>query len=229
MGTLPNSKSAQVEFFSDRINLWNDNAATIGLTSEEIAAFLTTRINPAAEALEAARQAREAAKAATLAADDAVALMMDEGRGLVSKIQTTAKTSDNANAVYAAANIPAPQPRTPRGVPEQPVNINAEPTTSGVLNLRWGGTIEGRQWYDVARRVTDADGQISDWQVIGSAGERRFADSTLPAGTTGVQYRVRAASSAGASLWATGITVELTPVPTTPQFTLRSTVGREAA
>lgn len=229
MAILPGTKSEQVNFFSDRVNKWNDNAATIGLTSEEVAAFLTTRINPAAEALEAARIAREAAKDATLAADNAVALMMDDGRGLVSKIQATAKTSDDPNTVYVAASLPAPKPRTPRSEPPMPSDLDADPQRDGSVRLAWKGGIPGRGLYEVQRRLTPVDSAPTEWVFIGNAIERELTDTTIPGGTVGASYRVRGVNTAGPGAWSNDVGVSLAHRPSTPMLTLQSVIGREAA
>ena len=233
MPTLPDRKLDTLNFFSDRINDWNDNAAGIGLTPERVATFLTTRINPAAEALEAARQAREAAKAATIAADEALAQLTSDGRALIATVQAfakeTARTGGSADTVYSLARLPPPKPRTPVGAPPLPEPTAAVPQRDGSVTITWRGSMPGRGLYEVQRMLTPVDSSPEAWAFVGNAVEREFTDSSVPAGTLSVSYRVRGVNTAGPGPWSNDIGASLAHRPSTPQFTLRSTVGREAA
>ena len=235
MGTLPPNKQDLVNFFSDRVNDWNDNAAAIGLTSERIAAFLTTRINPAAESLETTRQAREAARAATLENDLLVGQLADDGRALIALIQAfakeTARTGGDAEAVYALARLPAPKQRTPVGPPPQPESLTCDPQSDGNVSLTWKKGVTGRGSYQVERIVTMADGTVGEsWSLVGAPIEREFVDTAVPHGATGVTYRVRGVNTSGPGAWSANVGCNLARQTggLAPTFTLRSTIGRAA-
>lgn len=235
MAVIPNSIDERLAFFTDHINLWNDNAATIGLTSEQVAAFLTTRLNPAADAVETARVAREASKNATAAAETAMNQLLAEGRALVSTIQATAKAAGAtggaaaAEAVYQAGGIPAPDAPTRAQAPEQPSALDVRISNVGRVTVSWKGQMPGRGVWEVRRVVEDADGSKTGPTAIGVAVEREFIDAAVPAGTLSCTYQVRGVNTTGAGEWSAGVTATMAEVPTTPAFTLRSTVGRAAA
>lgn len=229
MATLPDTQTGKIAFFSTRINDWNDNAAVIGLTSEQIAAFLTTRINPATDALEAARVAREAAKAATIAANRAIKDMTEDGRGLVAIIQANAKNADDPTTVYEAARLPLPNPPSPRPEPEVPTAVTGFLASGGGVVVSWQGQVIGRSFFEIDRSVIDEAGQQGPWQRVDSTPERTTRDDTVPPGARSATYRVRGRNTTGTSDWSVAATVAFNAAPTQqPAFTLRSTVGRAA-
>lgn len=218
---IPSGRAERVAFFTDHINVWNDNAAALGLTPERIAAFLTARINPATEALENARQARNAAKAATVAADVAIQAMLEEGRAIISTIRSvaseTAAAGGNPDTVWQLAQLDPDTPPSPRPVPLTPTDLSATISPAGVVELRFEAPIDGRQWFEIERSVAAPGGAQGPSTLIASVAETLFTDTGVPAGTAIAAYRVRAKSPRGASGWSAAIQVAFAPVAQQPE------------
>lgn len=62
----------------------------------------------------------------------------------------------------------------------------------GAMVLWWEGRTLPGTFYRIERRLTPGDGPDAGFTFIASVGERRYADQSIPRGTTEVQYRVSA-------------------------------------
>jgi thymidine phosphorylase len=92
------------------------------LTSAQVQAFssLTTA---ARKAYDAAQTAKQAYRAAITNQDQAIAAAVANAADLVRFIKSFAENTNNPDAVYALAQIPAPAERTPAPLPGKPENV----------------------------------------------------------------------------------------------------------
>jgi hypothetical protein len=200
MPVIPSKFGERVAFFKNRIALWTTNAAGIGVSAPEVTA-LDTKADAAEAAIAAAELARDNAKSATLAARDAIDAMTNAGADLIKKIK--AKAAVDGNTVYTLANIPAPATPSPKPAPGKPSDFGVELDGDGSLILTWkcanpvgtSGTM-----YQVWRSTTGSEGEFL---YCGGCGEKRYVDSTVPAGVTAVTYKIQGVRSTAVGMWAT--------------------------
>ena len=104
-------------------------------------------------------------------------------------------------SVYTLAQIPAPATPSTIGAPGEPTDFKATLMQGGDVDLAWAcanpagasGTT-----YQVYRRFTPT----ATWEVLGTTGEKKFVDATIPAGQSFVMYKVRVIRSTVAGPWA---------------------------
>ena len=152
---------------------------------------LGTKTDAARAAFTAAHEAREAAKAATLTLDLAVRAMDVAGQAIIKQVR--AKAAMAGDGVYALAQLPAPAIPSPVGNPGVPTDFGVKLFQDGSLELKWKcsnprsqGTI-----YQIYRRATAA----GEFTYLGGAGDKRFVDTTLPAGASQVTYQIQGVRS----------------------------------
>jgi hypothetical protein len=199
MGLLPEQYAARIAFFQNRIANWTTEATNIGTTAGAVTA-LGTAVTAAATALADQQSAQSAAKTATLNLNLALATMDNLGMGIVEQVRTKARTG--GDAVYVLADIPAPATPAPKPAPGQPTDFVATLSQDGSLDMGWkcpnppgtSGTT-----YNVFRRDTPT----AEFAYVGTSGQRKFVDTTIPAGSSQLTYKVQAIRSTSAGPWAT--------------------------
>ncbi len=191
MRILPRTPLDVAEFSAARTPVWAAAPAAIGLDASEVA-----RVSAATEryrdALAAAERARAASLAATEALRQAAEEMRDRVSNAVQKIRLFARASGDRE-VYGRAMVPSPSPAAGPGTappPAQPKQLNATFAVTGApsITFRAPGSGPGTVFM-VRRKLAGSDGFVP----IGTAGStrgltKRFTDTTLPAGTSTVQY-----------------------------------------
>ncbi|HEV7298937.1 MAG TPA: fibronectin type III domain-containing protein [Tepidisphaeraceae bacterium] len=198
MRVVPEKQAERIEFYRLRLAVWQEHAEALGLSDGELA-DLTVAVEATKVAYQAAQAARTAAQMATqrlATADEAMARM---GAAAVSKIRGAARLG--GDHVYGMAHLPAPAQASPIAPPGTPERFTVTLTVLGWVELSWqckqprgaAGTM-----YQVYRSL--GDGAPS--QFIGTAGKRKFVDTTVPAGTPSMMYRVRAVRSRAVGSWA---------------------------
>jgi hypothetical protein len=199
MRVVPDKQDERIAFYEIRLANWEARAAQIGLSSEEVAQ-LAEAVAATRAALTAARVARAAARTATQWLKEADEAMATLGAVALLKIRGTARVK--GDEVYTLASVSVPKPPSRMGPPGKPENFQVELTTLGWLALRWtcdqpagaAGTM-----YQVHRRL----GEGKPFEYVGTAGERKYVDTSVPAGTASVTYQVRAVRSKSVGPWAT--------------------------
>lgn len=192
---VPTKDQDFVNWMNSHAPLWDTNKLLIGLNAGQAAAMVAEAAdvdkawNDLADAKLALRQAFDAWKAAK-----------HHGRSLaltdVTVIKAFAAQSATPDAVYTAANIPAPKPPTFNTPPGAVTNVKANlNTVNGNLKLTWKcdnpGTTNGTV-YTVERRV----GTSGAWTPLGLSSIKSFTDLSLPATAAGVvQYNITATRS----------------------------------
>jgi hypothetical protein len=142
--------------------------------------------------------AQAAAKTATEAADNAVALLSIAGADVIKQVRIKATTA--GPTVYELAEIPGP-------VTPQPVNTLGTPGDFTVdLGADGAPTIK---WKCASPRATGTVYQIfrnfdggTNFEYMGGSGMKQWTDTTIPAGTARVMYKIQAVRSTAAGPWA---------------------------
>ena len=167
--------------------LWKTDFASIGITEPQGTAY-SVKVDAARDAYDAMIVARDAAKAATLNWYTKVDAMKENGAMLLGLIKGYADTQADPNAVYIAAQIPAPATPTPAGPPTDCTALVATLTNSGNVELTWKGTLRSGQFFSVWRKLAGE----TTWTSMGSVAAKAFIDTQVPEGTGGGQYMVKA-------------------------------------
>ncbi len=193
MSIVPNSRAQSITWFTDRLALWQANAAQIGLEEAQVTS-LTGLTQTASNSLQDANQQRAQSKAATLTFHTDTDAMRELGTSLVATIKAYAETTGDPS-VYALAQIPEPAAPAPTPAPGTPYEFVTEILQTGALRVRFkcdnpgaqGGTAGGVS-YEVSRQ-DDGTGAFS---FVLNAGEREFTDATIPGGLNTATYRITA-------------------------------------
>jgi hypothetical protein len=197
MRVVPRNKQPQIQFFLTRLEPWTDHAVQIG-TTPEMVATLVDQTEAARAAYAEQQQAQQAALNATLRCQIAVDRMAATGAAIISQVR--AQAAMNGNGVYSLASISPAAKASPIGQPGKPSAFTFAIDGQGVLTLQWKckhprgavGTI-----YEVHRRV--GNGELV---YLGTTGEKRFVDQTIPS-VPQIVYQVRAIRSTAIGDWAT--------------------------
>jgi hypothetical protein len=182
-----NTRSQRLAFGEAHGLLWKTGFASIGITEPEGTAY-SVKVEAARTAYDAMVLAHNAAKAATLnwytKCDD----MSDDASILLGKIKSYARAQADPNAVYVAAQIPAPAAPVPAGPPTDCTDLTANLNNDGSVSLAWKGTTRSGQFFSVWRKLAGE----SAWTQMGSVAAKAFTDTEVPEGITGGQYVVKA-------------------------------------
>jgi hypothetical protein len=195
MATYPTSPREDfMTWCRDHVKPFTTNPTSVGLTPAQAQAFSET-YGEALAAINTQSEARLAAETATQTANERVATMKRVASSTVKLIRAFATASTNPDAVYTAAQIPAPDAPSPVPPPGQPnmITVGIQPG-SGAITLKWkcenprgaSGTS-----YVVRRMI----GNTGRFEFVGVTGKKSFVDTTFAAGPDSVQYTVQAQRS----------------------------------
>jgi hypothetical protein len=200
MSIVPPNLAEKIQFYEAHLAQWAANAVAIGTTAPKVTA-LQTKTTAARAALTQQEEAKIAAKGATSDLRAAVSLMADSGSDIIKEIN--AKAATDGDNVYTLAGIPSPATPSPVPAPGTPTDFSVTLVPAdGSLRLGWKCPRPANAvgiMYQVERRIGDAGA----FQLLGSMGVRKFIDSTVPAGTAQVTYRITATRTTGAGIPAT--------------------------
>ncbi|HYE20378.1 MAG TPA: hypothetical protein VEA69_18165 [Tepidisphaeraceae bacterium] len=188
MSFLPRKYEDLINLLKSKAVPWAANHAAIGTTSAAVTAMLAKATTAAAK-LQAALDARESAKNATVDLDLAIAALRRAGADIVKQVRTKAAT--DGDGVYVLAEVPPPALPGPVPPPGTPTGFKVTLNPDGSVVTAWkcanpagsGGTA-----YTIARKI-GADGEFTQ---VGISGMRKWVDTTLPAGSGPVTYRIQA-------------------------------------
>lgn len=194
---LPRSIADRIAFFEQRLPIWAASHAEIGLDASDIVA-LDAVVSQARAAFEEAQEARSLARAKTLLQDEALAAMLAVARAQVRVVRAHAAKTRNP-AVFAAAQIPAPNDPAPLGPAQTPTGLTSRLLTGGAVELVWQGSRTGGTSFHIHRSLVMPGGSGSAYALIGTSEERRYVDTTVPYGLQQAAYVVVAVRSGGRS------------------------------
>jgi hypothetical protein len=197
MATVPVQGVARIEWYEQHVPVWVTNVTAIGLVTADTT-DLTAKTTAARTAYEEQQAAQDVAKAKTLAYRAALTALSVAGSAAIDKIRAKAKQV-GGDSVYVLAQIPAPAIPAPPGDPGTPSEFVAELDVTGALNLKWKCTNPtGGTMYQVFRRSTPS----GEFDYLGGTGDKKFVDSTIPAGSSQVTYQIQAVRSTAVGAWA---------------------------
>ena len=168
--------------------VWSAAPASLGITPLQASGF----VDATAQAVEAVAEqaaAKKAAESATSTARSKVSDLRSNIASVIRSIDTFALASSDPAAVWAAAQIPAPQPRTPSEPPGQAFQVTATLDDEGNITLKW--KCQNPPGGNVVYSVTRRQGTSGAFVQVGISGKRSFTDQTIPAGSPVVQYVIR--------------------------------------
>lgn len=113
--------------------------------------------------------------------------MFDFGSGILKTIRAKAEKDNDPN-IYVLAEIPAPQPPTPAGPPDQPTHLAAAVLQPFGLRLTWKGTVAQNAAFNVFRRLP---GETA-YTLLKSTREKSYDDNAVPGSVASVQYYISA-------------------------------------
>ena len=199
MSVLPDGKVARIEWCEQHIDTLETNATAVGTTTAAVT-DLENKTAAARAAFNAQKQAQDDAKSATNTFNLAVAAMTAAAADIIKQVKSAAAL--NGDGVYSLANIPVPATPGPIGPLGTPDRFTAKFDGVGGLEMAWKCTQPSSATgtvYQIWRRL---GGETGELEFLGNTGEKRFLDSTIPAGTSHVVYQVRAIRSTSAGGWA---------------------------
>ena len=180
--------------FSDKIN---SAAASYGLTDLQAEDYRALNDDYAVKFQIAAAPGTRT-KGTILARNDAAALLKAKAAQLA-KIIAGTQTVTNEQKLALGLSVRAP--RSPKPPPGTCSDFKVMLLGDGSVRLTWRANNPTRMTgvtYQIWRRF----GSAGEFSFIGASGEKKFIDSTIPAGTAQVQYQVRGIRSTGAGEWA---------------------------
>lgn len=189
--TIPTRIDEFLRFLSVHVPEWALHAAELGLSAETTDALVAA----SAEALakeEAKRQALWAYKGALIEAEVASEKARALASAAVATIRARAATS-NDPTVIATAGLDLRAAGGPLPPPGKPSRFEWTLLPDGRLLLKWKcvnppnakGTV-----YEVRRMHWGSDGRGTPYELLGTAGSRKYIDATVPAGVRAITYQI---------------------------------------
>lgn len=184
-------RSALLDWAQDHADSWSQDPQAIGLSPQRTAEYLQL-IAQAKQARAEQLQLQSAAMAATARCESLAAELEFVTARMVQSVRAFAAVAPDSNAVLCAAHIQPTRPdRGPAELtPAQPGMVSAKLNCAGGLDLSWKCTQPrgtDNAVYTLFRRLAGEH----DFTNIAVIGRKRFTDSTVPAGTTHVDYYVQ--------------------------------------
>ncbi len=185
---LPANDAKYAQWLSNFVQEATLNAATLGVSAQELVVF-QSEADTLAETLLQAHAARAAAKAATAEKDAARQTSESHVRVLARRVQADDAISDD---VRRFLGLPVHSKSTRRVLPNTPQALVAKPFANGINTLKWrpNGNRRGVMYVVEASR----DG-MGAWKQVGVSTQMRFSHTGCVPGET-LYYRVRAQRNA---------------------------------
>lgn len=215
MSVLPTTLIEQIEFCEAHIPTWTATPAAIGLTAAQVTA-LNSLTSAARKSYNDAQVARDVSKAATLEMKADAGLMRNQAAALIRSIKTFAEAQANPDAIYAAAQIPAPLPPAPLPLPGKPTNLAVTLLPSGAITLSWdaeNAAASSGAFYNIARKLPGTTNFVSIGGAPGTTAQSRrmsFTDGNIPtsAAASGAQYIIQGQRGTQLGIASDAITVQ---------------------
>jgi hypothetical protein len=191
MPVQPDGNVNKVQFCEQHNPTWLTEATNIGTTTIAVN-DLIAKTTAARDAFNAQKSAQDIAKSATNTFNMAVEAMSAACAEIIKSIKT--KAGVVGDSVYSLANIPVPATPTPMGPLGQPSNFKAALTQDGFLETSWKNTNPAGASgavYQIWRRI----GGTGEFDYLGGVGGKKFTDTTIPAGSSQLTYKIQAVRS----------------------------------
>lgn len=195
---IPDNASDQLAFFTAHIEQWEQHAASIGVTPEQI-----QQVRAALELAQARQLAfhelRIAAHGAAMAWESAAKELRRIGGNAVRSIKTHAQETGDTQVFIDAhidpPNRPGPKRRTPgeqsAAIPRI-IMVSAIPTTTGTIQLRWRCPRAAQGTFYRIHRQLENERTPRIITAVGApgAGKRslEWEDAAVPTGQSRINY-----------------------------------------
>jgi len=206
MSIVPRTLVDKVQFYETHLPLFAANAATIGLSADEVDQ-LQAKAQAARDLFNAQQEAQQLAQARTLEFNNAVDSLGALGAALIKIIRAKAEMTANKE-IYPLSGLPAPADGSPIEAPGTPGQLfTTLHAGDGSLLLKWScknprGSVGTT--YQIHRSVgTDNASAAGELVYLGVTGRREFVDQTIPANATRMQYQIQAIRSTKVGVAAT--------------------------
>ncbi|MFI4915790.1 MAG: hypothetical protein ACIAS6_04700 [Phycisphaerales bacterium JB060] len=181
---LPSDRGDAIDWLTDHVGLWTDNAALIGADPADVAA-VAALTSAAANARAAAGVTRTASKNATQNYYDKADEAMDGARDLILQIKAFAASTDDPQVYVLAGLSPKASPgETPP--PDAPSDVVYFLKPSGKIELRWKGRGPQGTFYVITRQLPGENRFI----IIATVTDKSYTDNSVPYGTDQVLYQI---------------------------------------
>ncbi len=183
---LPTQRGNALDWITDRLATWTENAAAIGVDAADVAA-LASATAQADTARTAAGAARAASKSATQNYYDKADTAIEGARDLILTVKAFAASSDDPQ-VYVLADLSPKAPPGETPAPDAPSDVGTTLLPNGALELKWKGRGPQGTFYIVSRQLATE----TAYSVIATVTDKAFTDSGLPFGIDEVRYQINA-------------------------------------
>ena len=195
MSTIEQTQQGTLNFVSQRIALWTENAAALTLSTQDTAT-LSALLSDAQSKFDEAKESWNEYRAKVDAQDEAIAALYEFASLLVQQIRVAAK-KNGTNELYQLAQIEPPRKPTARTEAPIPTNLSTDSTTSGQVVLTFQGSKAGGVVFEVQRQLVPVGELPGPWQPLGTIGTKEFTDQNVPSGMAQINYRVRTILTTG--------------------------------
>ena len=186
---LPADRRQSLVWLESRIDGWNINFASIGLTSAQVT-DLASDIDTTRTSFTSVQAARAEAKAETQSWYTNADELHTKAADLITLVKSFAANSGSSAAVYLAADMTPRNPPAPVAPPEQPGNLKATLLGNGSVVITWDGRGPTGTVYNITRKLPAETG----FRFIGQGDgrDKSFVDATVPTGSASATYIITA-------------------------------------
>lgn len=195
MSTIEQTQQGTLDFVSQRLGPWTENAEQLTLSLEDTTT-LSSLLSDAQTKFDEAKSAWNEYRAKVDAQDEAIDALYNFASLLVQQIRVAAR-KQGTNELYQLAQIDPPKPATPRSEAPIPTNLTTDTTTSGQIVLAFKGSKAGGVVFEVQRQLVPIGELPGAWQSLGTIGAKEFTDQNVPSGMSQINYRVRTVLTTG--------------------------------
>jgi hypothetical protein len=195
MSTIQQTQQGTLDFVSQRINLWTENAAELTLSLEDTTT-LAALLSDAQTKFTDAKETWNEYKAKVDAQDEAIAALYEFASLLVQQIRVAAK-KDGTDELYVLAQIDPPKKPASRTEAPIPTNLATTSTTTGDVVLRFEGSKAGGVLFELQRQLQPIGQQPGGWDTLATIAQKEYVDGAVPSGLAAVRYRVRTQLTTG--------------------------------
>ena len=183
---MPRTIPELIAWSNVHVDLWQQNATSIGISSAQALAFKTL-VGSMVTNVGKSDAARQASKDATMNSNTSIDAVRAIGGAYINMIKAYAETTNNP-AVYSLGGVSPDDPQSVLPPPIAPNDFTATVNGGGSLTIRWRVTQPAgvtNVQYLVSRRLIGE----STFTLVASEGKNKsFTDETLPVGVDRVEY-----------------------------------------
>lgn len=188
--TIPQSNAESILWVASHLPAWQADPTAIGLSVEDVT-DLAAALGTATSNQSSWNTIKDEARSASALYRSSTGDMRTLAASMVTTIRAFAKASGDPQAVYSAADVPAPATPTPAPAPGTPFDFKATLNPSG--ELTFGFKCSNAKGLQVTYKIERQEGGGQNaFTFLTNAKERSFSDASFTPGTTTLVYRITA-------------------------------------